>query len=90
MAVYQANGDLEQVRIPAELTGTLSQFFVNLQSQIMEQVSLKAVSRSNSETSIVVQREEFARVALEVFIEATSELKETFAVRELKHVRRAS
>ena len=89
MGVYQANGDLDQVRIPAELTGTLSQFFVGLQSQIFEQAARTARSRSGSEPS-VVSKEEFARVALEVFVEATSKLKETFAVSELKHVRRAS
>ncbi len=90
MGVYQANGDLDQVRIPAELTGALSQFFVGLQSQIFEQAAQAACSRSGSEQSVVVSKEEFARVALEVFIEATSKLKETFAVSELKHVRRAS
>ena len=90
MGFYQANGDLDQVRIPAELTGTLSQFFVSLQSQIFEKAARTACSRSGSEQSVVVSKEEFARVALEVFVEATAKLKETFAVSELKNVRRAS
>ncbi len=90
MGVYQANGDLDQVRIPAELTGTLSQFFVGVQSQIFEEAARAACSRSGSDQSVVVSKEEFARVALEVLVEATSKLKETFAVSELKNVRRAS
>jgi hypothetical protein len=85
MGVFQANGDLDQVRIPAELTGTLSQFFVGLQSQIFEQAARTVCSRSGSEQSIVVSTEAFARVALEVSVEATSKLKETFADSVLKH-----
>ena len=90
MVVHHESCDLGSVRIPAELNATLSQFFAELQSRIIEKAVRRAAARAIPEQAIVVQREELVQSAQEAFAETAGQLNETFSVSELKHVRRAS